>query len=218
MLILSSSFKTLLLLLFCNSLYANQQLITELKQIQCSQIFTKESYISCYDYKYKSSLYVIYTVKKSILQLPSITKRPNFYSESSLPSTLVITNTQFTKSGFDKGHLANDSTFDYDQNTLNETYNLINIIAQYPRANRRTWRLIENYEKTQALLYDEVVVYNYIKYSNIQINGIYIPNEMYKILHYNNKYECFLVYNNNDKNYHSFPLDYYKIKCEGIKI
>lgn len=213
--------KLIIFVLVTTTLHGND-IQNNLSNIKCSRIFIKQSYTVCYDDVLKSPILNTYILNINTLALPSINKRPRFYSEPSLPIELQSKPSQYVKTGFDKGHLANDSSFDHNINMLNETYSLINIIPQYPLANRRTWRLLENYERKITLQYNKLVVYNYITYTNIKINGLAIPNDMYKILIYdkNNtpQTECYKVNNNNDKNYHSQSLEYYLIPCDSIKI
>ena len=52
----------------------------------------------------------------------------------------------YRKSGYDRGHLANHSAFDFDEHA-HETFNFANIVPQTPFINRTVIRYLEEYER-----------------------------------------------------------------------
>ena len=46
----------------------------------------------------------------------------------------------YTHTAYDRGHLANDASFDYDKKIVRKTYTMANIIPQAPKVNRKTWK------------------------------------------------------------------------------
>lgn len=191
------------------------QITNYISNIDCSRIIIKDAYTICYDDNLKAPLVDTYVVRGDKLGV-GIEKRPSFYAEQSIPKEFRNEDYQYIKSGFDRGHLANDSSFDYDGKILEQTYNLINVIPQYPRVNRRTWRLIENYERDLAKLYGNITVINVINYGNTKVNNLSIPTIMNKIIIHNEYIECYSVNNDNSKEYNSHPLEFYKTECEFV--
>ena len=57
----------------------------------------------------------------------------------------------YTHSGYDRGHLANDASFDYDMKIVRKTYTMANIIPQAPMVNRKTWIKAEKLERSVAV-------------------------------------------------------------------
>ena len=62
---------------------------------------------------------------------PSIKKRPSFYTEKNLKKKYRSHTRDYTHSGYDRGHLANDASFDYDKKIVRKTYTMANIIPQH---------------------------------------------------------------------------------------
>lgn len=49
----------------------------------------------------------------------------------------------YSRSGYDRGHLAPAADFNYDTNALRETYHFSNVVPQVPSVNRGQWAEIE---------------------------------------------------------------------------
>jgi endonuclease G len=82
---------------------------------QCDQIIDKQVYKICYSYKYKGALAVWYELKGDLVDKKNIKKRPRFYTEKNIPAKFRSKSKDYVKSGFDRGHLANNASFDYDK-------------------------------------------------------------------------------------------------------
>ena len=158
---------------------------------QCDQIIDKQVYKICYSYKYKGALAVWYELKGDLVDKKNIKKRPRFYTEKNIPVKFRSKSKDYIKSGFDRGHLANDASFDYDKKIQRKTYSMANIIPQYPKVNRYTWIKAERYERQIAKKLNSVVVVNLVDYSNspgtIGKSKISIPSSYTKILFNNQK-------------------------------
>ena len=75
----------------------------------------------------------------------------NFITDTALPvDYTVIRHSDYTKSGFDRGHLvkSEDRTQTLEDNRA--TFYLANVIPQTPNLNRRIWSQLENYCKQLA--------------------------------------------------------------------
>ena len=104
----------------------------------CNQIIDKQVFTICYDYKMKGAKYVLYTLNGSKVNKLNIKKRPSFYTEKNLKKKYRSHTRDYTHSGYDRGHLANDASFDYDKKIVRKTYTMANIIPQAPKVNRKT--------------------------------------------------------------------------------
>jgi len=173
------------------------------KKDVCDQVIEKEVYTICYDYNYKAAKTVGYTLYGNKVK-KSIKKRPKFYPEPSLRASYRAEYSDYTHSGYDRGHLANDADFDYSPTALNQTYSLANIVPQAPTVNRHMWTKAEKYERLMAIKLDTVEVLNIVTFSKnpkrIGRNSIAIPNGFWKkISNQKAGFErCF--YYNNDLN------------------
>ena len=79
----------------------------------CDQIIDKQVFTICYDYKRKGAKYVAYTLYGDKVNSVNIKKRMGFYTEKNIPAKYRSKNKDYTHSGYDRGHLANDASFDY---------------------------------------------------------------------------------------------------------
>lgn len=149
----------------------------------CDQVIDKKVFTICYDYNYKAAKAVTYTLYGDKVAR-SIKKRPKFYPEPSLRASYRAEYKDYTHSGYDRGHLANDADFDYSPTALNQTYSLANIVPQAPTVNRRLWVKAEKYERMMAIKFGSVDVLNIVMYphnpSRIGADGIAVPDGFWK--------------------------------------
>ena len=170
----------------------------------CNQTIDKQFLTICYDYKLKAAKAVSYTLYGDLVNELNIKKRPSFKVERSVSRKYRSSNTDYRKSGYDKGHLANDAEFDWSQESLNATYTLANIIPQARKVNRYTWTKAERYARFVAVQLGKVNVINVVKYSSnpkrIGKHGIAVPSGYYKVLYSDdqNYTKCLYYANDND--------------------
>jgi len=104
---------TLLFVLFA-SLNATD-IVNYINKHNCDKIIDKQVYTICYDYKMKGAKYVAYTLDGSLVNKNNYKKRNSFYTEKNLPKKYRSHTRDYTYSEYDRGHLANDASFDYDK-------------------------------------------------------------------------------------------------------
>lgn len=214
--------KLFLLLITAISLYATE-ISDYINKNNCSQIIDKSVFTICYDYKLKGAKYVAYTLDGSLVNSSNIKKRPRFYTEKNLPKQYRSTSKDYVNSGYDRGHLANDADFDYNEKTLRKTYTMANIIPQAPKVNRKTWIKAEKYERTVALELGSVTVINGVVYSSnpkrIGKNGVAVPDAFWKIIYNDEKKfkKCFYYKNDLDVIVRQDRLKSHQIDCDQLE-
>ena len=158
----------------------------------CDQVLEKEfstgSLLSiCYDYTYKSAKYVAYTLDGSLMDSVNIDDRPSFYTEDDIPEEYQVIYSDYTNSGYDRGHLAPDAAFDYNEEDLDLIYTLANIIPQDPNVNRYFWKKAEYQERLVAASLGELSVINGVVFDEnpeyIDEDKIAISKGYWKILY-----------------------------------
>ena len=178
-----------LLLFTLSTLYATN-INDFINKNNCDQIIDKQVFTICYDYKLKGAKYVSYKLNGSLVNKTNLKKRSSFYTEKTLPNKYRSKNKDYTKSGYDRGHLANDASFDYDKKVVRKTYTMANIIPQAPKVNRYTWIKSEKLERKVAYNLGYANVLNGVLYSNtpqrIGKNKIAVPYAFWKMI-YNDK-------------------------------
>lgn len=157
-----------------------------INKANCDQVINKQVFDICYSYKYKGALAVGYVLDGTLVNKNNIRKRPRFYSEKTIPLKYRSKSSDYKYTGYDRGHLANDASFDWSKKSQRKTYTMANIIPQAPKVNRKTWLKAEKYERQVAVKLGNVNILNLVTYTkNPKIIGkdkISVPNGFYKIL------------------------------------
>ena len=140
-----------------------------------------------------------YITKES---LKSGSKRNQRFEPDYLCKCTQSNNTEYSfNKTFDRGHLVPCDDFAYDRNLMNETFLYTNCVPQQLDFNRGTWQSLENHVRQALNLYDTIyVVTGVIVQNNYQMNGVIIPDYMYKVILYckNGKYlgtKCYVMPN-----------------------
>ena len=189
---------------------------------QCDQIIDKQVFTICYDYEMKGAKYVAYILERDKVNVGNVKKRPRFYTESTIPAKYRSKTNDYTKTGYDRGHLANDASFDHDEKVVVKTYTMANIIPQSPNVNRKTWTKAEQRERDMAGKYKTINVLNGVIYSNnpnrIGKNQIAIPTAFWKAIYsnQNNFEECYLYQNDLNAKVKGDKLQNHKVDCSTL--
>lgn len=196
---------------------------TFINKKNCDKIIDKQVFSICYDYKMKGAKYVAYQLDGKLVNSVNIKKRSSFYTEKNLQKKYRSHSRDYTHSGYDRGHLANDASFDYSKKIVRKTYTMANIIPQAPRVNRKTWIKAEKLERVVAVKLGTVNVINGVIYSKnpkrIGKNKIAIPSSFWKMI-YNDKAKykkCFLYQNINEINVKKDKLKQHIVDCSILK-
>lgn len=188
----------------------------------CHKILDKAFYQTCYDTKLKVAKAVSYTLYGDLVNETNIKKRPSFKVDKSLDRDQRASSSDYTKTGYDRGHMANDAAFDWSQESLNSTYLLSNIVPQVRKVNRYTWSKAERYARFIAVQLGEVNIINLIKYPSqpqrIGKHQIAVPTGFYKILYNNdqNYSKCLYYKNDNNINTKEDRLKQHEVECSTL--
>jgi len=188
----------------------------------CNQIIDKEFFTSCFDYKLKATKSVSYTLEGDLMS-NKIEKRPSFYKEPTLDKRYQIVTTDYTNTGYDRGHLAPHASFDWSQESLDAVYSLVNIIPQAPQVNRNMWVKVEKYARDKALTLGSLDVLNVVRYSKnhktIGKNRMAVSKGFYKVLynHDKNYQECFYYINRLNASSRDDTINKHRIDCDEVK-
>lgn len=194
-----------------------------INKANCDQIIDKQVFTICYDYKMKGAKYVAYTLEGSLVNKKNIKKRSSFYTEKNLPKKYRSHTKDYTHTGYDRGHLANDASFDYDKKVVRKTYTMANIIPQAPRVNRKTWIKAEKLERKVAVSLGMVNVLNGVVYASnpprIGKNQIAVPQGFWKMIYNDKKHckKCFYYENDNNINVKQDKLKSHLVDCDSLR-
>jgi len=208
--------------LFSINLYATN-LSDYINKKRCDQIIDKQYFTICYDYKMKGAKYVSYELQGNQVNAVNIKKRGSFYTEKNLPKKYRSYTKDYTHSGYDRGHLANDASFDWSKKSVRKTYSMANIIPQAPKVNRKTWIKVEKLERKIAVSLGSVNVLNGVIYDKepqrIGKHRIAVPSAFWKMIYNDDKNykKCFLYKNDNNINIKIDKLRNHLIECSKLK-
>lgn len=169
----------------------------------------------------RSPLVVDYNVTSLMIRRLSIHKRLSFYKDSRIPKEYQVGSNEYRKSGYDRGHLASDSTFDYNYKVLKRVYTMANIIPMLPVINRKIWLRVEKLERQLALKYRRVRVFNIVRFDKgfkvvktKYTKGLNIPTGYYKVFIIKNRpMECYYFRNSKPIIY---SLSKHKVDCKDV--
>jgi len=205
-----------------NNSFESSYKVKFIDENNCSQIIDNEFIEMCYDYKKKAVTAVGYTLYGDLVNETNIEKRPSFYIERSLKEKDRISTTDYINSGYDKGHMAPDASFDWSQESLDAVYTLANAIPQAPQVNRYSWKKLEDYVREKAVQFGTVEVVNVVKYgqrsSRMGENRMAISKGYYKIL-YNeeeNFEECYYYSNKLGVSAKDDILEDHEVSCQIV--
>ena len=148
-----------------------------------------------YNLEAKGCDYVWYRLSKHTVNKNNIKKRKSFYTDKRLPRESRSHYGDYTGTGYDRGHLASDASFDYSDEVLKDVYVLSNVVPQRPDLNRKVWSGIERYTRYITHKLGYLYVMNVMLYKDdVTIgNGVKVPTVLYKIL-MNNKHKVLRIF------------------------
>jgi len=169
-----------------------------------------------YNYNYKEPVKVQYKTSSETVGKLNIIERPGFKSDKNIPRAYRSYTSDYTNTGYDRGHMAPDAVFDYNQTVLNNVYLMSNIIPQLPNLNRKVWKYLEFYVRYQTMINNSLKIENYIFFEapikRIGIHEIAVPTKFLKVIHFpkesQREMECYLFINKESELLNNDPMDY----------
>lgn len=113
-------------------------------------------------------------------------KRRNNFKDDPLVRSGSASRQDYTRSGYDRGHLAPAADLDFSRQALDESFYMSNISPQHPSFNRGGWKELEERVRQWALKEDSLwVVSGPVLQPGLQkigINQVSVPAHFYKII------------------------------------
>lgn len=205
-------FKKLILLIIISTIL-NADWIDYNKYFQnCDKNLDNRYFKTCYNYSYKSATASYIKLSGDNVDKKNIKLRFDFTEDTNIPIMYRTKDSDYTNSGFDRGHIQSDASNDYSEESRNATYFMTNITMQYTQTNRRSYLAVEKRERELAVQYKNIESLTIIEYSEKSVNGIRIPQDYTKIYWNGNFKECYKIKNDNIV----YTLDQMKIDCSTI--
>lgn len=134
--------------------------------------------------------------------------------------------TDYSKSGFDRGHIVPAANDCHSEEALKETFYLSNICPQHPKFNRGIWRSLEQHVRSLVKSYGQLVVISgplflshekggkrFVTYEVIGENQVAVPTHFFKLIQAQGKRWAYVIPNSAVEG----PLDKYHFSVEQLE-
>jgi len=192
--------KLLLLIPFLLFAFTSKYLPNYNIDTHCDKILHKKAFDICYSCKWKTPKLIVYKVDGNLIDKHNYSRKHlRFRPDYELPVKCRSYSRNYSRTGFDRGHLAPNAVFDYNLAIQKETFLMSNIAPQKSKLNRKLWAKIERFVRIEARKYGKVRVITGVCGSLGHIkNNVNIPKWWYKIIfRLDGKIISFLVLNSN---------------------
>ncbi|MBW3694310.1 DNA/RNA non-specific endonuclease [Vibrio sp. T187] len=161
-----------------------EHLVKGMPSNNSDQVLCRTGYAVGYNYQTKSADWVAYHVTAESVNA-QFKRSNNFKVDSELPEYAQSTLSDYSNSGYDRGHLAPSAAMDFSQESMQESFLLSNMSPQLPGFNRVGWRLLEEHVRDLANEYQELYVVTGPIYEGNEASigdGVVIPSAFYKVV------------------------------------
>ncbi|MDG0816444.1 DNA/RNA non-specific endonuclease [Bdellovibrio svalbardensis] len=151
-------------------------------------ILDHKYFVVTYDRPTRLARHVTYSLTATQLKNSANATRSNKFKADPLLADykeLIVKPSEYLKTGYDQGHLANSKDFGFNQEAQDETFVMSNMAPQKPNLNRDAWLKLEDQVRKWACGEEEVkVITGPILGKNLKTlkSGLPIPNQFFKIV------------------------------------
>ncbi|EDV25623.1 uncharacterized protein TRIADDRAFT_23653, partial [Trichoplax adhaerens] len=161
-------------------------------------IKSRNDYVLSYNRMHRTANWVIEHLTSDKLRQRNADRSESIFTEDlSVPEMFRSTNKDYSKSGFDRGHLAAARNHAHSQDALKDTFYLSNMSPQVGEGfNRGIWNRLEQQVRSLTKVYPDVYVITgplylplvendgkkYVKYQVIGKNNVSVPTHFFKIV------------------------------------
>ncbi|MCK9163431.1 MAG: DNA/RNA non-specific endonuclease [Bacteroidales bacterium] len=155
------------------------------KEVLKLEVIDHKYYKIGYWDKHKQSAWVAYLLTREMVEGKKATRSNKFRMDKKL-STRPISSSDYTKSGYDRGHICPSADMSFSQDAQDMTFLMSNISPQLHSFNAGKWKQLEEKVRQWAIENDSIIVISgpildSIK-GKIGKNNISVPYSFYKII------------------------------------
>lgn len=161
--------------------------IPRLKEKRQEQVIRHEGYTVSYNSEYRIANWVAYELTATEAKSKKTERSNKFVSDPQVKGATAM-NEDYTRSGYDRGHLAPAGDMKWSAKAMRESFYLSNICPQKPKLNRGIWKDLEEQCRLWALdngsllIVTGPVITGDMK--RLGKNKVAIPKSFYKVLCY----------------------------------
>ena len=143
-----------------------------------------------------------YLDRKRLQQAKQIDREDSFHEESRLPKSMRAKLSDYSGSGYDRGHLAPNGNM-ANRSQQYDSFSLANIAPQSPRNNRYIWRNIESATRYLTQQYGEVYTITGVAFTDEKTkqlaNRVLVPSHFFKAVYIPASNQAGVYYAPNDE-------------------
>ena len=160
--------------------------LPQLKRKRTEQIIQHEGYTVSYNADYRIANWVAYVLTDKEARSDK-TERQNKFVVDPLVKGASATNEDYTRTGYDRGHLAPAGDMKWSEKAMRESFYLSNITPQKPGLNRGIWKELEEQirlwaRENGAVLIATGPVIPDEELNRLGKNRVGVPRQFYKVL------------------------------------
>ena len=160
--------------------------LPQLKRKRTEQVIQHEGYTVSYNSDYRIANWVAYVLTDKEARSDKA-ERQNKFVVDPLVKGASATNEDYTRTGFDRGHLAPAGDMKWSEKAMRESFYLSNITPQKPGLNRGIWKELEEQirlwaRENGAVLIATGPVIPDEELSRLGKNRVGVPRHFYKVL------------------------------------
>ena len=145
-------------------------------------------YSLVYSEEHEQAKWVAYVLNKK--ELSGTFPRSDNFNEDPAVSSGSACNSDYSKSGYDRGHLAPAADMKWSEKAMSESFYYSNMSPQLPAFNRGIWKILEEKVRDWALENDSILIVtgpilpskNEKKLATIGHNSVAVPKYYYKAI------------------------------------
>ena len=147
-----------------------------------SQVILKSSIgVICYDTINFIPTWTKYTLRPEMLAKNYGREDLAFKTDMRLSKKCRVKSSEYTGSGYDRGHLIPAGDFTWSEEELKKTFIMTNVAPQVPRLNRGPWRILEEYIRFEVINRDSAIIYTGTLGNMDDVGRIVVPEYFWKV-------------------------------------
>lgn len=160
--------------------------ITQPLAVEDNQIVSHKAYTLSYNNKYEQADWVYYLLTRDMIN-GEVERTDDFREDETIELGSAV-KADYTRSGYDRGHLCPSADVRHDLEAQSETFYMSNMSPQAPGFNRGVWKELEEQTREYTLTHDSVyIVTGPVLMEGLKtigrVNNVAVPEYYYKILY-----------------------------------
>jgi len=148
--------------------------------------FRKPGFTLGYDESREQAAWVCYLLTREKAERAELERKNHFILDPEIMSGSAAS-ADYTKSGYDRGHLAPSKDMAWSEESLSASFQMSNISPQIPGFNRGIWKELEQKVREWAVKNDSIIlitgpVFRECSTRTIGKNKVVVPHSFYKIV------------------------------------